>query len=302
MGSTVPLSAGAGPGILGAMDRPALAAALKSYRARLSPADVGMPAGTRRRVAGLRREEVALQAGISVDYLVRLEQGRGPTPSDLVLTSLARALRLSDDERDHLFHLAGSAAPLPGHIVSTPRASTLRLLDRVTDLPAVLLDAKGDLLAWNALAAALLGDFSAWPAGRRNIVWQQFLGSGGRVARGGEDEEERSRAESVSALRLTAGRYPDDPGLRRLVDELREGSPPFARLWDEGRVAERRTSRKTVIHPELGPLVFDCDALHLPDVDQRLIVYSAAPGTTEADALALLRVVGLQDLDSATQR
>jgi transcriptional regulator with XRE-family HTH domain len=285
--------------MLDAVDRPALAAALKTYRARLSPADLGLPAGTRRRVGGLRREEVALQAGISVDYLVRLEQGRGPTPSGQVLAALARALRLSDDERDHLFHLAGSAPPLPGHIVSTPRASTLRLLDRIGDLPAVLLDAKGDLLAWNALATALLGDFSAWPVGRRNIVWQGFLGNGGRVSQD-PDERERTAVESVASLRLAAGRYPDDPGLRRLVDELRAGSPLFARLWDEGRVAERRASTKTVHHPQLGPLVLDCDALHLPDVDQRLIVYSAAPGTPEAEALALLRVVGLQDLEGAT--
>lgn len=279
------------------MDRPALAAALRSYRERLSPSDVGLPGGVRRRVPGLRREEVALLAGISVDYLVRLEQGRGPTPSDQVLTALARALHLSDDERDHLFHLAGAAPPRPGHIVSTPRASTLRLLDRITDLPAVLLDAKGDVLAWNALATALLGDFSAWPAGQRNLTWQRFLGDGGRVARdGGEDE--RTAVETVASLRLVAARYPDDPGLRRLVADLRAGSPRFARLWDEGPVAERRSSRKTVHHPELGRLVFDCDALHVPDVDQHLIVYSATPGTREAEALALLRVVGLQDLGS----
>ena len=126
------------------MDR-ALAAALRSYRARLTPADVGLPAGTRRRVPGLRREEVAQLAGISVDYLVRLEQGRGPVPSELVLTALARALRLTDDERDHLFHLTGVAPPRRGHIVST-QASTLRLLERLSDLPAVLIDAKGDVL------------------------------------------------------------------------------------------------------------------------------------------------------------
>jgi transcriptional regulator with XRE-family HTH domain len=278
----------------GAVDRRSFAAALKGYRARLSPADVGLPAGTGRRVPGLRREEVALLAGISVDYLVRLEQGRGPTPSDLVLTSLARALRLSDDERDHVFHLAGSSPPRPGHIVSIPRASTLRLLDRFGDLPAVLLDAKGDVLAWNALATALLGDFSAWPAAHRNIVWQRFLGVGGRVAPDPEEDEV-----SVATVRLTAARYPDDPALRRLIDELRAGSPRFARLWDAGAVAERRSSRKTVVHPQLGRLDLDCDALHLPDVDQRLIVYSAAPGTPEAQALALLRVVGLQDLEGA---
>jgi hypothetical protein len=110
------------------------------------------------------------------------------------------------------------------------------------------------------------------------------------------DEDERTAVEAVASLRLVAARYRDDPGLRRLVDELRAGSERFAMLWDEGRVAERRTSRKTVHHPQVGRLELDCDALHLPDVDQRLIVYSAAPGTPAAEALSLLRVVGLQDL------
>jgi transcriptional regulator with XRE-family HTH domain len=271
---------------------------LKAYRARLSPTDLGLPAGTRRRVAGLRREEVAQQAGISVDYLVRLEQGRGPTPSEQVLAALARTLRLTDDERDHLFHVAGSAPPRPGHIASTPRASTLRLLERVTDLPAVLIDAKGDVLAWNDMAAALLGDFSAWPPGQRNLAWQRFLGTGGRVARD-PDEAEATAVETVASLRYVAARYPDDPGLARLVGELRAGSAEFARLWDEGPVAERRSSRKTVDHPQLGRLELDCDALLLPDLDQRLIVYSAGPGTEAAGALALVRVVGLQDMDVA---
>src|SRR5690606_17558620 len=126
--------------------------------------------------------------------------------------------------------------------------------------------------------------------------WQRFLGDGGRVAH--DPEDERTAVESVAALRLVAARYPGDPGVRRLVAELRAGSPRFARLWDEGPVAERRSSRKTVEHPTLGRLSFDCDALHVPDVDQHLIVYSAAPGTPEAEALALLRVVGLQDLGS----
>jgi transcriptional regulator with XRE-family HTH domain len=163
------------------LDRPALAEALRTARNRRRPQDVGLPAGTRRRVPGLRREEVAQLAGVSADYLARLEQGRGPKPSDLVLRSLARALRLTDDERDHLFHLAGAAPPRPGTIDGTVRASTLRLMDRLTDLPALVLDAKGDILAWNALATALLGDFSAWPPPTRNVVWQRFLGGGGRV-------------------------------------------------------------------------------------------------------------------------
>jgi MmyB-like transcription regulator ligand binding domain len=208
---------------------------------------------------------------------------------------LARALRLSEDERAHLFHLAGSAAPRPGHIVVTPRSSTLRLLDRITDLPALLLDAKSDVLAWNALAAALLGDFSAWPLAQRNIVWQRFLGGGGRVAVDPE-EDEQNAAETVADLRAVSARYPHDPGLNRLLEDLRARSPRFARLWAEGRVAERRSSRKTIDHPDLGRITLDCDSLYIPDVDQRLIIYSAAPGTAEADALALLSVVGLQDV------
>lgn len=111
------------------------------------------------------------------------------------------------------------------------------------------------------------------------------------------DDDERTAVETVASLRLVAASYPDDPGLRRLLDDLRDGSPRFAELWDDGRVAERRSSRKTVHHPQLGRLVLDCDALHLPDVDQRLIVYSAAPGSSDAEALALLRVVGLQTLE-----
>jgi transcriptional regulator with XRE-family HTH domain len=279
------------------VDRRALADALRAARGRLDPHDVGLPAGTRRRVPGLRREEVAQLAGLSVDYLTRLEQGRGPTPSDQVLGALARALRLTDDERDHLFHLAGSSPPRPGLIDGIVRPATLRLMDRLTDLPALVLDAKGDILTWNALAAALLGDFSAWPPPTRNIVWQRFLGDGGRVAQTPE-EAARTAAEGVASLRAVAAKYPDDPGLRRLVAELQAKSPAFARLWEQGRVGERRSDTKTVDHPELGPIMLDCDLLLLPDTDQRLVVYSAAPGTPAAEALAVLRVVGIQSLAS----
>jgi transcriptional regulator with XRE-family HTH domain len=281
------------------VDRPGLAAALKTARSRITPADVGLPAGLHRRVHGLRREEVAQLAGISVDYLVRLEQGRGPTPSDQVLGSIARALRLTDDERDHLFHLAGSAPPRPGHIVAAPRPGTLRLLDRLTDLPALLLDAKGDLLAWNTLAAALLGDFSSRPPRERNLNWQRFLGKDTSRVVHDHEEDERTARESVAHLRAIAAKYPDDPGLQRLLDELRAGSPRFVALWAEGQVAERRSSRKTIDHPDLGRITLDCDSLQIPETDQRLVVYSAAPGTPEAEALALLRVVGLQTLGAA---
>lgn len=281
--------------MLEGVDRPALADALRAARSRVQPRDAGLPAGIRRRVPGLRREEVAQLAGLSVDYLTRLEQGRGPTPSGQVLGSLARALRLTDDERDHLFHLAGSAPPRPGLIDGVVRPATLRLMDRLTDLPALVLDAKGDILAWNGLATALLGDFSAWPPPTRNVVWRRFLGDGGRVARGPE-EAERTAAQAAAELRAVVAKYPDDPGLQRLLTDLQAQSPQFARLWEQRRVAERRSDTKTVDHPELGPVTLDCDVLILPGTDQRLVVYSAAPGTPAAEALAVLRVVGLQSL------
>jgi transcriptional regulator with XRE-family HTH domain len=278
------------------VDRSGLASALKIARSRLSPADVGMPSGVHRRVAGLRREEVAMLAGISVDYLVRLEQGRGPTPSEQVLASIARALQLNDDERAHIFHLAGSSAPRPGFVNGMVRSSTQRVLDRMTDLPALVLDAKGDILAWNALAAALLGDFSAWPAGQRNVIWQKFLGTGPRRIALDPEEDERTAIESVSSLRGVTARYPDDPGVQRLLAELLAGSPRFVALWTEGRVGERRSSRKTVHHPMVGKITFDCDALHIPETDQQLIVYSTPPNSPEAEALALLRTIGLQEM------
>ncbi len=285
----------AGSGTLGGVDRTGLADALKRSHARLSPSDVGVAAGLNRRVVGLRREEVALLAGISVDYLVRLEQARGPVPSEQVLAALSRALRLTDDERNHLFHLAGASAPRPGTINSVIRPGTQRLLDRINDLPALVLDAKGDILAWNALATALLGDFSAWPLGKRNVIWQRFLGVNLRVSSPAQ-EDERTAIESVSSFRAVVARYPDDPGVQRLLAELLAGSRRFVDLWNAGTVGERRSSRKTVRHPTVGTIMLDCDMLHIPDTDQQLIVYSASPDSPEAEALALVRTIGLQDM------
>jgi transcriptional regulator with XRE-family HTH domain len=275
------------------VDRTELGKSLRTWRERLRPADVGLPAGSRRRTPGLRREEVAGLAGVSVDYLTRLEQGRGPRPSEAVLNALARALRVSDVERDHLFLLAGGSPPVPGRIRSTVRPAVLRLMDRFTDLPALLLDAKTEVLAWNPMALALLGDLSAVPVGERNIARQAFADA---HARAGTDPEERDRLDRalVADLRRSAARYPDDPGLRRLIDDLLASSPRFARLWALRELDERHGDVKNIRHPELGILELECTTLHVESDDQHLLVYSAAPGTPAADALALLRVVGLQ--------
>jgi transcriptional regulator with XRE-family HTH domain len=285
------------------LNRPELAVLLRRARQRVQPEDVGLPAGSRRRTPGLRREEVALLAGISVDYVVRLEQGRGPVPSTSVLESLARALRLETAERDALFHLAGSPPPGPGTIRMHVRPSVLRLIDRFHDLPAIVLSAKGDVLAWNALASALHGDWSALPPERRNLLRLRFLPDPRDEPRStvgaGDEEQAATAAMVVAGLKTTAARYPDDPGLLALIAELRAGSPEFARLWESGAVGGMRSHAKTVVHPQFGPLHLECDTLEIPDDDQQLIVYSAAPGSHEAEALALLRVIGTQRLDPA---
>ncbi|WP_315096596.1 helix-turn-helix transcriptional regulator [uncultured Cellulomonas sp.] len=284
------------------MNRTELAQVLVRARTALQPQDVGLPAGTRRRVAGLRREEVAQLAGVSVDYVVRLEQGRGPHPSPQVLGALARALRLDDAARDELFHLAGNAPPLPGTVDEHVRPSVQRLLDRLSDLPTMVLSARGDLLAWNAMASALLGDWSQVPRRRRNIHWQRFLGTPdprlSPVAMG-EDERAATAAQSVATLRATAARYPRDPSIQQLVAELRRSSEQFDELWRSGGSSTSwPPQRKTIEHPSLGPIALDCDALHVPDTDQTVVVYSAEPGTPEADALALLRVLGTQSMST----
>jgi transcriptional regulator with XRE-family HTH domain len=278
-------------------DSTELAAALRQWRERLTPADVGLPAGPRRRTPGLRREEVARLAGVSVDYVVRLEQDRGPHPSSSVLGALARALRLSTPETAHLFALAGVAVPGPGRVNDVVRPSVLRLLDRMQDLPAMLIDARTSLLAWNALADALLGDISAVPRERRNLLWMRFgpLADGGH--HGPVDEHgdsERLDRSSVARARAALARYPDDTVLRGLVEELTRTSTVFARLWAERPVEDRRVDRKAYDVAGIGRITLDCDTLEVPDDDQVLIVYSAVPGSPDAEKLDLLRVVGLQ--------
>jgi transcriptional regulator with XRE-family HTH domain len=275
------------------VNRDELAGCLRSWRDRLRPADVGLPAGGHRRAPGLRREEVAQLAGLSVDYLARLEQGRASNPSPSVLAPLARALRLSDDERDHLFRVAGHAEPGAGRIDRHITPSVQRVLDRLADVPVMVFDASWQLIAANALGTALFGDFSGESPRMRNILWRHFTGAPSRVVRA-EGEDAPAEAESVADLRDAVGRYPDDELLRSLVDDLLRVSPRFAELWEQRSVRRRMASRKSFVHPEVGPLTLDCDVLTVGGSDLRLVVYTAAPGTRDFEALALLGAVGLQ--------
>jgi transcriptional regulator with XRE-family HTH domain len=283
------------------INRPELAAVLRRARERVQPEHVGLPAGHHRRTPGLRREEVATLAGISVDYVVRLEQGRGPVPSAQVLGALARALRLDDDARDELFRLAGNSPPGPGRIQMHVRPSVLRLIDRFADLPVILLSAKGDVLAWNAMSSALHGDWSALPPPRRNLYRLFFLPDPNDPPRSSvgmtTDERRGTTVHLVAGLRAARARYPDDPDLAAMLDEFRAGSAEFTSLWETEQAAGWRSLRKTVVHPTLGPLTLDCESLEVPDADQVLVVYSAAPDTPEAEALALLRVLGTQAME-----
>jgi transcriptional regulator with XRE-family HTH domain len=280
------------------MDRNELAEFLRSRRARLRPSDVGLAAGQRRRTPGLRREEVAQLAAISVDYYTRLEQSRGPQPSRAVLTGIARALRLSDDERAHLFHLAGEK---PEQVTAGPspdvRPGILHLLDRLDDAPAMVIDAKYQVLAWNQLAAALIADFSALPPRHRNLVRQRFLGCGvPESCRFDSEESTQFARETVADLRAAAARYPDDIEIRELIEELLASSAEFRRLWADHEVGIRRSMCKTVIHPVVGQLTLSCEMLLVPDFDQRVLIYTAEPGTPSHDALQLLKVIGTQDM------
>jgi len=270
-----------------------LGGALRTWRERLTTSDVGLPAFGRRRAAGLRREEVAGLAGVSVDYLVRLEQGRARHPSAQVAEALARALRLDDAERNHLFHLAGLAGPESGLVPTRITPGVQRLLDRFGDGPVSVLDAAWNLLAWNPLWAALLGDPSSWHGRERNLVWRAFTDLPSRVVLT-DAEHERWRSTLVADLRLVCARYPDDPSLTALLGELRSTSQAFAALWAAGGVGVQAAARKTFLHPDVGHLTLDCDVLVVQGTDLRVVAYTAAPGSTDAEALALVGVLGLQ--------
>ncbi|MFB9906820.1 helix-turn-helix transcriptional regulator [Allokutzneria oryzae] len=278
-------------------NRTELAEFLRSRRARVLPVDVGLPAGHNRRTPGLRREEVARLAAISVDYYTRMEQARGPRPSRQVLGGLARALRLSDDERRHLFTLVGETPEPVGEPPQDVPAGVLHLLDRLDDTPAFVIDAKYDMLAWNDMAVALGTDYSALPPKLRNLARQRFLMRPERPF--DAEQAEQFGREMVADLRQAAARYPHSAELGALVAELLASSEEFADLWAEHEVRVLRGGSKRMWHPEVGDLVLDCQRLMVPEADQCIVLYTAAPGTPSHEALRLLKVLGAQRFSSS---
>ncbi|MET8971205.1 helix-turn-helix transcriptional regulator [Streptomyces hydrogenans] len=279
------------------IDRRELADFLRRRRERVTPKDVGLPAGARRRTPGLRREEVAQLAGMSADYYIRLEQARGPQPSPPMLAALARALRLDADERDHLHLLAGHRPPAGAVAGEHVAPGLLHLLDQLPTTPAQILSDLGDVLAQNAPARALLGGVCTVSEHGRNVVWRWFADPAARTAYPPEEHAYYSRLH-VADLRAAYGRRGGDPASTRLVRRLEAASEEFAGLWAEHEVAVRRHSRMRVEHPLIGPVDLDCQVLLAPEGEQRLVFLTPPPGTDTADRLALLTVVGTEQFDA----
>jgi transcriptional regulator with XRE-family HTH domain len=267
-------------------------ATLRSWRDRLTPEEVGLPPSGRRRAPGLRRQEVAQLAGVSLDYLVQLEQGRAIVPSPQVLTALARALRLTETERVHLFQLAGQMVPDGRRIHDTPPDSLRRLVEQLSASPAAVYDVRWNPVARNAMWVAVLGDPLDRPERERNLVWRNFTGLPARVVRSEREQFEYDEA-LVADLRSISGRYPGDRRLAQLIADLRDVSPRFCRLWEARRVGVYDQERKTIDHPELGLLYLDCEILTAHRSDLRVAVFTAAPGTESARQLDMLRAASL---------
>jgi transcriptional regulator with XRE-family HTH domain len=270
---------------------------VRHWRERIAPATVGVAEGRRRRATGLRREEVAELAGISVDYFTRLEQGRATSPSTQVVEALARALRLTDTERDLLFRLAGHVTPGLNLVSSRITPSVQRLLERLANTPVAVFDATWTLIIANASYDALMGPTTSCRGIERNSIWRHLIGPGTRAVYTA-DEHADLTARLVADLRLTAARYPADPRLKRLISELAAQSPRFVELWEPGELEPHQDQgrRKVIDHPGVGPITLDCDTLIVASDDLRIMIYTAEPETEDAERLALAIVLGTQSL------
>lgn len=266
-----------------------LAAFLRTRRERLAPGDLDLPERRRlRRTPGLRREEVAELAGVSVDYVVRLEQGRGLRPSPDVLDALARALRLSDDERVYLFDLA-QQRPANRRRITSQAGPITQLVRDLSPLPAMLLNHRFDILAWNPEMAGLMFDFAALPDDQRNVLWLCMLHP---ALSDFYRDRERVIRECIADLRAAWAARPDDTALGELVGRLISRSEEFARLWALRDVRVNGRGQKPLLHPRVGPLTVEFDVLTpLQDPHQRLVIYRAADTASQVALDAIAREI-----------
>ena len=273
-----------------------LGAMIRIWRDRLPPSAAALPVGRTRRAAGLRREELAELAGVSVDYVVRLEQGRATTPSAQVVAALARALQLTTAERDHLYRLAHLVPPADGAISDHIPPGVHRVLTRLGDVAVAVFAADWQLIWWNRSWAALLGDPSSSPPRLRSFARDRFPVDDGpaRLALWPVSERDRDTTDAavVSDLRRATGRFPHDPRLAELIRELRAGNRRFAELWATGTVAAHREDHKTIEHPSVGPVEVDCDVLTDGDSEFKIVIMTAAPGSADETALRLAVIAG----------
>lgn len=272
------------------MNRAALADFLRRRREALRPSDVGLVPGPRRRAPGLRREEVAALTGMSVDYYARLEQQRGPQPSEQMLAALSRALRLTVEERDYMFRLAGHGVPRRMPLESHVAPALLRVLDRLEDTPALILSGLGEPLVQNRLAEAIFGTPPETGLARSS-VYRWFMEPGSRNVYPPEDHERQGRSQ-VASLRAAHGAAgPGSPADEMLTVLLRE-SPEFVRIWELHEVSRRFEDHKTLVHPELGRIDVACQALFTEDQSQALLVLTPEPGSEAEEKIRLLAVLG----------
>jgi transcriptional regulator with XRE-family HTH domain len=273
------------------MDRAALAAFLRTRREALQPADIGLPAGARRRTQGLRREEVASLAAMSTDYYTRLEQERGPQPSEQMLAALARALRLTIPERDYLFQVAGRNAPSSVSVSAHVAPALLRVLDRLDDTPALILSNLGEVLVQNRMSRALMGDLTGYTGHARSEIYRWFTDPEQRRLYPPDEHARHSRA-MVANLRAAYGQMGPKSRAGELASLLCKESAEFAELWERQEVAKRFADHKVLMHPELGAIEVDCQVLFTEDQSQALLVLTAAPRTEGYEKLQLLGVLG----------
>ncbi|MDV7219389.1 helix-turn-helix transcriptional regulator [Streptomyces prunicolor] len=272
-------------------DRSSLGTFLRTRRAALQPEDVGLRRGQRRRAPGLRREEVAELCTMSADYFARLERGDGPQPSEQMLAAIARGLRLTPDERDHLFLLGGyrtAHRDLRLHHVSP---GLMRVMDGLADTTAQVMGPLGETLLQTPSAVALLGEQTRYTGNSRSATYRWFTETAERARYDPEDHDDNSRT-NVALLRTAVTRNGPNSPAADLADVLRRTSDEFARLWERHEVGLRWSETKRFVHPQVGRLDLYCQLLLEPDQGQSLLVFTATPGTESHQKLALLAVLG----------